>query len=113
MEKYTKRIINERVKSIVNITDAQAAGIEGNAEVDHLITLKQAINEIKRKGQTAYIIFLDVKKAYDKAWLECHHIHPRQEWTQRQKLRNGMRNEFKPESKINNKIWIHSHNKDN
>ena len=37
--------------------------------MDHLIVLKQTIQEINDKGHTAYIIFLDVQKAYDKAWL--------------------------------------------
>ncbi len=44
MGKVYERIINERIKPIVKITDAQAGGIEGNATVDHLITLKQAIS---------------------------------------------------------------------
>ena len=39
--------------------------------MDHLITLKQTINEIKKKGKTAYVVFLDVQKAYDKAWLDA------------------------------------------
>ena len=33
--------------------------------------IKQAIQEIREKGHTAYIIFLDVQKAYDKAWLNA------------------------------------------
>ena len=36
-----------------------------------LIVLKQTIQEIKEKRQTAYIIFLDVQKAYDKAWIDA------------------------------------------
>ena len=35
-----ERIINERIKNIIKITDAQAESIEGNATADHLITLK-------------------------------------------------------------------------
>ncbi len=69
--KIYERIINERIKPLINITDSQAGGIEGNATVDHLITLKQAIEEIRKEKKTAYIIFLDVKKAYDKAWLDA------------------------------------------
>ena len=43
----------------------------GCATVDHLIVLKQTMQEIQEKRHTAYIIFLDVQKAYDKAWLDA------------------------------------------
>ncbi len=43
----------------------------GAATVDHLIVLKEIIQQIRNKRQTAYIIFLDVQKAYDKAWLDA------------------------------------------
>ena len=69
--KVYERIINERVKKEVNITKAQAGGKQGCSTVDHLIALKQTIKEIRNKGLTAYIIFLDVQKAYDKAWLDA------------------------------------------
>ena len=69
--KVYERIINERVKKVVQITEAQAGGIPGSATVDHLIVMKQTINEIKNKGKTAYLVFLDVQKAYDKAWLDA------------------------------------------
>ena len=52
------------------ITNAQAGGIEGNSTVDHLIVLKQTVKEITSKKLTAYVVFLDVQKAYDKAWLD-------------------------------------------
>ena len=39
--------------------------------MDHFIVLKQTIHEINDKGLTAYTIFLDVQKAYDKAWLDA------------------------------------------
>ena len=62
IEKVYERIINERVKKEVAITKAQAGG---------KTVLKQTIEEIRAKGLTAYIIFLDVQKAYDKAWLDA------------------------------------------
>ena len=65
--KVCERIINERVKKQVTITKAEAGG----KTVDHLIVLKQTIQEIRDKGHTAYIIFLNVQKAYDKAWLDA------------------------------------------
>ena len=39
--------------------------------MDHLIVLKEAIGKIRSRGKTAYVIFLDVQKAYDKAWLDA------------------------------------------
>ena len=58
-------------KKVVQITEAQAGGIPGSATVDHIIVMKQTINEIRNKGKTAYLVFLDVQKAYDKAWLDA------------------------------------------
>ena len=55
----------------VTITKAQTGGKSGWSTLDHLIVIKQAIQEIREKGHTAYIIFLDVQKAYDKAWLNA------------------------------------------
>ncbi len=69
--KVYERILNERIKKIINITDSQAGGIEGNATADHLITLKEVVAKIRKNKKTAYIIFLDVQKAYDKAWLDA------------------------------------------
>ncbi len=69
--KTYERIINNRIKPLIKMTEAQAGGIEGNATVDHLIILKQVIDKIRREKKTAYIVFLDVKKAYDKAWLDA------------------------------------------
>ena len=69
--KVYERVINERVKEVTQITDAQAGGKEGSATTDHLIALKQIIQEIRNEGKTAYVIFLDVQKAYDNAWLDA------------------------------------------
>jgi len=68
--KVFERIINERTKKDVRLTDKQAGGIPGSATCDHLIILDQTIQEIRRNKKTAYIVFLDVQKAYDKAWLD-------------------------------------------
>ena len=42
------------------MAEAQAGGQKGKATVDHLLRLK---------NKDAYITFLDVTKACDKAWL--------------------------------------------
>ena len=51
--------------------------IPGSATCDHLISLDQTIEEIRNDKKTTYIIFLDVQKAYDKAWLDgiLHALH--------------------------------------
>ena len=69
--KVYERIINERVKEVTQITDAQAGGKEDSATTDHAIALKQIIQEIRDKGKTVYVIFFDRQKAYDKAWLDA------------------------------------------
>ena len=69
--KVFERIINGRAKPAVNITEAQAGGKEGAATADHLITLKETVKQIRKRNKTAYVIFLDVQKAYDKAWLDA------------------------------------------
>ena len=68
--KVYERIINERCIKMVNISDAQAGGKKGSATTDHLLLLKETIQHHKTKGENIYISFLDVTKAYDKAWLE-------------------------------------------
>ncbi len=53
------------------ISEAQAGGTPGNATVDHLMTLKSIIKHIRKGRKPAHIVFLDVQKAYDKAWLDA------------------------------------------
>ena len=69
--KVYERIINERVKKTSHNHQSTGRRKSGCATVDHLIVLKQTIQEIRQKGHTAYIIFLDDQKAYDKAWLDA------------------------------------------
>ena len=66
MGKLYERIINNRAKKKVQISDMQGGGKKGANTVDHILTLQELI----RKGKDAYITFLDVTKAYDKAWIE-------------------------------------------
>ena len=67
--KLYERIINERVLGQVKMSDAQAGGKRGAATVDHILLAKELIATAKRNKKDAYIAFLDVTKAYDKAWL--------------------------------------------
>ena len=54
------------------MTEAQAGGRKQEATRDHLMRLKNTINHIKKnKRKHAYVAFLDVTKAYDKAWIDA------------------------------------------
>ncbi len=69
--KLYERIINNRALKQINITDAQAGGRKGRATVDHLLITKEIIQLAKVTRKPLYIVFLDVTKAYDKAWLDA------------------------------------------
>ena len=56
---------------MVNMTDAQSGGTRGRATTDHLLTLKEAINIAKMQRKKIYATFLDITKAYDKAWIDA------------------------------------------
>ena len=63
---HTSVIINERTKKNLKISDMQGGGKPGANTVDHLLILQ----EIQRNKKEIYMAFLDVTKAYDKAWAD-------------------------------------------
>ena len=67
--KLFERILNNRAKEKINIYEKQAGGQKGKATTDHLVVLKETIKEIRKQKNPVYMVFLDVTKAYDKAWL--------------------------------------------
>jgi hypothetical protein len=69
--KLYERIMNNRAIQQLNISDAQAGGKKGRATTDHLMILKDMIQVTKNQNKPAYLVFLDVTKAYDKAWLDA------------------------------------------
>ncbi len=71
MGKLFERLINNRIKHKVTFTEAQAGGQHGKATSDHINFLKSIINHSKATKKPIYIAFLDVTKAYDKAWLDA------------------------------------------
>ena len=60
-----------RAQSTINITDNQAGGRKGRRTADHVLKVHDIINHNKINRKNTYITFLDVTKAYDKAWLEA------------------------------------------
>ena len=71
MGKLYERIINNRIMNKINITEAQAGGKKGQSTTDHLLRLKDTAQFVKNKNKEAFIVFLDVTKAYDKAWIDA------------------------------------------
>ena len=69
--KMFERIINERITEKVIITDEQAGGRKRRSTTDHINVLHNIIANNKKRKQPTYIVFLDVTKAYDKAWLKA------------------------------------------
>jgi hypothetical protein len=50
----------------VNISDYQGGGKRGSSTADYIMILKEAI----KMNKETYVTFLDVTKAYDKAWAD-------------------------------------------
>ena len=70
--KLFERIINNRVTPVIISTESQGGGKKGRTTADHLMIINTAIYENKRKKNNKInIVFLDVTKAYDKAWLNA------------------------------------------
>ena len=65
--KFYERIINERIKGKMKASDHQGGGKKGANTADHILILK----ELQKVEKTTYITFLDVTKAYDKAWADA------------------------------------------
>ena len=66
-DKLSSQADTTRIKKTVNISDHQGGGKKGSSTLDYIIMLKEAINSHDGK----YITFLDVTKAYDKAWADA------------------------------------------
>ena len=72
MGKLFERLINNRIKREIETTEAQAGGQVGKSTADHISILNNIINHNKKKKkQDLHVVFLDVTKAYDKAWLKA------------------------------------------
>ena len=69
--KMYERIINNRVAESIEMTQAQAGGQKGRSTTDHILIIKELMQKAKEDKKPIYIAFLDVTKAYDKAWLDA------------------------------------------
>lgn len=71
MGKLFERIINNRIQDKIQITDEQGGGRSKRSTIDHLNILNTLIDKNKKDKKPTMITFLDVTKAYDKAWIEA------------------------------------------
>jgi hypothetical protein len=65
--KVYERLICERMKKEIKISDAQGGGRKGSSTSDYI----RILGEVLRNNQRMYVAFLDVTKAYDKAWADA------------------------------------------
>ncbi len=71
LDKLFARLIDNRIKTKILVSEAQAGGQNVKPTADHLSIINNIINQNKRRRKPTYIAFLDVTKAYDKAWLNA------------------------------------------
>ena len=64
-------LVNNRMIPKIHQTDAQAGGSKGRATVDHILILKELANIAKTQKEKLILTYMDVTKAYDKAWLDA------------------------------------------
>ena len=70
--KAFERIINNRIIKVLPFTEAQAGGRKEYSTVDQLFILKSIIQKSVFQKKYLYITFLDIGKAYDKAWVQSY-----------------------------------------
>ena len=69
--KVFERVLNARTTQEINVTENQAGGQKGKATSDHILLLKETVGGIRRRKKKVYMAFLDVTKAYNKAWIDA------------------------------------------
>ena len=70
MAKMVERLIKNDITEEIEITECQGGGIPGIGTRDHITIMNTIIQRYKGKNKTLHIVFLDVEKAFDKAWRE-------------------------------------------
>ena len=53
------------------MSENQPGGKKNNTITDHILILQTTIKEIRKKKKPVYVVFLDVTKVYDNAWLNA------------------------------------------
>ena len=68
--KIFEKVINNRIKSALSFTEAQAGAREGRSSVDQLFILKSVIQQRKFQRKQTYIALIDIEKGFDYTWRE-------------------------------------------
>ena len=68
LRKIFERILNNRIKSVLQYTEMQAGGRENFGSCDQIFILNTLINQAVFDKKKLYIAFLDISKAYEKTW---------------------------------------------
>jgi hypothetical protein len=112
MGKTMERILDKRARKKVKISDAQAGGKEKRATTDHLLILKETIKLQSARKKPIYLAYLDVTKAYDKAWSDgiMYALHKNglegPLWNIIRKLNEGLQAQIKTKDGLTRKIKI-------
>ena len=70
IQKLFERVINNRLVKDLEFTEGQAGGRKNRSTTDQLFILKSVIQKAKIEKKKLYITYIDIEKAYDKAWLD-------------------------------------------
>jgi exonuclease III len=68
IRKLFSNMLRKRIEKGVTLHESQAAFREGRSCVDHIYTLSQIVNASGMSKQQLFVLFLDIKKAYDTVW---------------------------------------------
>ena len=66
--KLFERVLNNRVKKVLPFSEAQAGGRDERGPPDQLFILYEILKQRRVENKPTYVAFIDVHKAYDKAW---------------------------------------------
>ena len=62
-----EEIIHNRMRSVIELTQAQGGGKKGSATRDHVFLLRSVISTCLKQKRKIFVTFFDVQKAYDHA----------------------------------------------
>ena len=68
MGKIFANVVRVRLAKVVSLSETQAAFRPGRSCADHVYTVSQLLQALKRAGLDTYAFFLDIQKAYDTVW---------------------------------------------
>lgn len=68
LRKLFERVLDHRVKEILEYTEMQVGGRQDYGPCDQIFILNSIINQAVFDKKKLYIAFIDITKAYDKTW---------------------------------------------